>query len=374
MGLEVVRELPLDQVLLGDCVTMMGMLPPASVHCIFADPPYNLQLSGELRRPDDSLVDGVDDDWDRFADFGAYDAFTRAWLEECRRLLRKDGTIWVIGAYHNIFRIGAILQDLGFWILNDVVWRKTNPMPNFRGRRFTNAHETLIWAARGRDSRYKFNYQAMKALNDDLQMRSDWFIPLCTGPERLRNQHGLKLHPTQKPEALLHRVLLASTAPGDIVLDPFLGTGTTAAMAKRLQRHFIGIERHPAYAEAAIGRVRAEKAAPLAGLATSPTKRDAPRILVRQLRRKRRHPARHAAHRPHAPGAGHCGRGRHADLRRAAGLHPQGGRRRAERAELQWLDVLAHGTRRCAGADRRLADAAARLKQQRCVDRRDPDR
>jgi len=276
--LEVGRELPLDQVLLGDCVTMMGMLPPASVHCVFADPPYNLQLRGELRRPDDSLVDGVDDDWDQFADFPAYDAFTRGWLEECRRLLRKDGTIWVIGAYHNIFRIGAIMQDLGFWILNDVIWRKSNPMPNFRGRRFTNAHETLIWAARGRDSRYKFNYQAMKALNDDLQMRSDWLLPLCTGPERLRNQHGLKLHPTQKPEALLHRVLLASTAPDDIVLDPFLGTGTTATVAKRLQRHFIGIERHPAYAEAAIGRIRAARTAPAGGLATSPTKRDAPRI------------------------------------------------------------------------------------------------
>jgi modification methylase len=275
---EVVRELPLDQVLLGDCVRMMGMLPPASIHCIFADPPYNLQLRGELRRPDDSLVDGVDDDWDRFTDFAEYDAFTRAWLEECRRLLRKDGTIWVIGAYHNIFRIGTILQDLGFWILNDVIWRKSNPMPNFRGRRFTNAHETMIWAARGRDSRYKFNYHAMKALNDDLQMRSDWFLPLCTGPERLRNQHGLKLHPTQKPEALLHRVLLASTAPDDIVLDPFLGTGTTAAVAKRLGRHFIGIERHPAYAEAAIGRVRQEKAVPLAGLATSPSRRDVPRI------------------------------------------------------------------------------------------------
>ncbi len=276
--MEIVRELPLDQVLLGDCVQMMEMLPPASIHCIFADPPYNLQLRGELRRPDDSLVDGVDDDWDRFTDFSEYDAFTRAWLMECRRLLRKDGTIWVIGAYHNIFRIGAILQDLGFWILNDVVWRKTNPMPNFRGRRFTNAHETMIWAARGRDSRYKFNYQAMKALNDDLQMRSDWLLPLCTGPERLRNQHGLKLHPTQKPEALLHRVLLASTAPGDIVLDPFLGTGTTAAVAKRLQRHFIGIERHPAYAEAAIGRVRAEKAMPDAALAVSPTRRETPRV------------------------------------------------------------------------------------------------
>ncbi len=275
---EIVRELPLDQVLLGDCVPLMGMLPPASVHCVFADPPYNLQLRGELRRPDDSLVDAVDDDWDQFSDFAAYDAFTRGWLGECRRLLRKDGTIWVIGSYHNIFRLGAILQDLGFWILNDIVWRKANPMPNFRGRRFTNAHETLIWAARGRDSRYRFNYQAMKALNDDLQMRSDWFLPLCTGAERLRNQHGLKLHPTQKPESLLHRVLLASTLPGDIVLDPFLGTGTTAAMAKRLHRHFIGMERHPAYAEAAIGRVRREKPVSMEGMAATPTKREAVRI------------------------------------------------------------------------------------------------
>ncbi len=276
--MEIVRELPLDQVLLGDCVRMMRMLPPASVHCVFADPPYNLQLRGELRRPDDSLVDGVDEDWDRFTDFAAYDAFTREWLTEARRVLRKDGTIWVIGAYHNIFRIGAILQDLGFWILNDIIWRKSNPMPNFRGRRFTNAHETLIWAARGQDARYRFNYQAMKALNEDVQMRSDWFIPLCTGPERLRNAHGLKLHPTQKPEALLHRVLVSSTSPGDVVLDPFLGTGTTAAVAKRLHRHFIGIERHPAYAEAAIGRIRREARAPAAGVATTPTKREAPRI------------------------------------------------------------------------------------------------
>jgi modification methylase len=276
--LELVRELPLDQVLLGDSVTMMRMLPPASVHCVFADPPYNLQLRGELRRPDDSLVDGVDEEWDRFIDFPAYDAFTREWLSECRRLLRKDGTLWVIGAYHNIFRIGTILQDLGFWILNDVIWRKSNPMPNFRGRRFTNAHETLIWAARQRDSRHRFNYQAMKALNDDIQMRSDWLLPLCTGPERLRNQHGLKLHPTQKPEALLHRVLLSSTSPGEIVLDPFLGTGTTAVVAKRLHRHFIGIERHPAYAEAAIGRVRHTRPAPAEGVATTASRREAPRV------------------------------------------------------------------------------------------------
>jgi modification methylase len=276
--LEIVRELPLDQVLLGDAVRLMRMLPAASVHCIFADPPYNLQLRGELRRPDDSLVDGVDDEWDRFTDFAAYDTFTREWLGECRRLLRKDGTLWVIGTYHNIFRIGAILQELGFWVLNDIVWRKANPMPNFRGRRFTNAHETLIWAARGRDSRHRFNYQAMKALNEDVQMRSDWFLPLCTGAERLRNEHGLKLHPTQKPEALLHRVLLSSTGPGDIVLDPFLGTGTTAVVARRLHRHYIGIERHPAYVEAALGRVRRVRPAPRDAATTTPERRDTPRV------------------------------------------------------------------------------------------------
>jgi modification methylase len=275
---EIVRELPLDQIMLGDAVRIMRMLPSASVHCVFADPPYNLQLRGELRRPNDSLVDGVDDDWDRFSDFAAYDAFTHAWLSECRRLLRKDGTLWVIGSYHNVYRIGAIMQELGFWLLNDVIWRKSNPMPNFRGRRFTNAHETLIWAARGQDSRYKFNYQAMKSLNDDLQMRSDWLLPLCTGPERLRNQHGLKLHPTQKPEALIHRVLVSCTSPGDIVLDPFLGTGTTAAVARRLSRHYIGIERHPAYVEAALGRIRRVRPAPSDGIATTPTKRDVPRV------------------------------------------------------------------------------------------------
>ena len=271
-------DLPLDQVLRGDALDILPMLPAGSIDCVFADPPYNLQLRGELRRPDDSLVDGVDEDWDRFEDLPAYDRFTRAWLEECRRVLRKDGTIWVIGAYHNVFRLGAILQELGFWILNDVIWRKSNPMPNFRGRRFTNAHETLIWAARGRTSRYRFNYQAMKSLNDDVQMRSDWLIPLCTGPERLRNQHGLKLHPTQKPEALLHRVLLASTAADEVVLDPFLGTGTSAVVAKRLHRHFIGIERHPAYAEAALARIAAERRLPAAGVATSPGRREAVRV------------------------------------------------------------------------------------------------
>ena len=278
MPVEVLRELPLDQILLGDAGNMLRMLPDASVNCVFADPPYNLQLRGELRRPDDSLVDGVDDDWDKFNDFAAYDAFTRDWLTECQRILTKDGTIWVIGSYHNIFRIGAMLQDLGFWILNDVIWRKTNPMPNFRGRRFTNAHETMIWAAKSQKSRYKFNYQSMKALNDDLQMRSDWTMPLCTGAERLRNVHGLKLHPTQKPEALLHRVIMASTSPGDVIVDPFLGSGTTAAVAKRLHRHFIGIERHPAYVEAAWGRVAAETRAPDAAILAPPTGRETPRI------------------------------------------------------------------------------------------------
>lgn len=276
-------KLPLDQILAGDCVELMRMLPAGSIDCVFADPPYNLQLRGELRRPDDSLVDGVDDDWDKFPDFVTYDRFTREWLTECHRLLRADGTIWVIGSYHNIFRIGTILQDLGFWVLNDVVWRKTNPMPNFRGRRFTNAHETLIWAAKGRHSRYKFNYQAMKALNDDLQMRSDWLIPLCTGEERLKNVHGLKLHPTQKPEALLHRVLIASTALDDIVLDPFAGTGTTAVVARRLGRHFIAIERHRAYVEAAWGRVRRTRRGEGQAIASAPTKRDAPRIAFGSL-------------------------------------------------------------------------------------------
>jgi modification methylase len=278
LTVEAARELPLNQILLGDAGQMLRMLPDASVNCVFADPPYNLQLRGELRRPDESLVDGVDDDWDKFTDFAAYDSFTRDWLGECRRVLRKDGTLWVIGSYHNIFRIGTILQDLGFWVLNDVIWRKTNPMPNFRGRRFTNAHETMIWAAKGPDSRYKFNYQSMKSLNDDLQMRSDWSISLCTGAERLRNVHGLKLHPTQKPEALLHRVVLASTAPGDVILDPFLGTGTTAVVAKRLHRHFIGIERHPAYVEAAWGRLQMETPAPAIAVNGPPAGRDAPRI------------------------------------------------------------------------------------------------
>jgi modification methylase len=266
-----------DGVVDGDCLAEMARLPAASVDLVFADPPYNLQLSGELHRPDNSRVDGVEADWDKFADFAAYDRFTRAWLGECRRLLKPAGALWVIGSYHNIFRIGAILQDLGFWILNDVVWRKSNPMPNFRGRRFTNAHETLLWCAADRDARYTFNYEAMKALNDELQMRSDWLIPICGGPERLKGGDGKKAHPTQKPEALLHRVLLASSRPGDIVLDPFCGTGTTGAVAKRLGRRFIGIERDPGYA--ALARERIAGVAPAeSDLVSLQSKREAPRV------------------------------------------------------------------------------------------------
>ncbi|MGX5735570.1 DNA methyltransferase [Bosea thiooxidans] len=271
-------ELPLDQVLVGDCVAAMNALPPASVDLVFADPPYNLQLGGDLRRPDDSLVDAVDDDWDRFASFADYDAFTRAWLEAARRVLKPDGALWVIGSYHNIFRVGATLQDLGFWVLNDIVWRKANPMPNFRGRRFTNAHETLIWAARGESAKYTFHYEALKGGNDDLQMRSDWYLPLCTGEERLKDSEGAKVHPTQKPEALLARVLLSASNPGDVVLDPFFGTGTTGAVAKALGRRFIGLEREAVYAKAARERIAAVQPLAPEAFAAAPSKRSEPRV------------------------------------------------------------------------------------------------
>ena len=248
--------LPLDKVLIGDCVSLMNSLPANSVDVIFADPPYNLQLSNELLRPNHSRVDGVVEAWDKFSSFAAYDEFTLQWLSAAKRILKKTGAIWLIGSYHNIFRVGAILQDLDFWILNDIMWRKTNPMPNFRGRRFTNAHETLIWAARDPGvTNYTFNYDAMKALNEGLQMRSDWLLPICSGEERLKDEAGDKAHPTQKPEALLHRVILASTKQGDVILDPFFGTGTTGAVAKRLGRHFIGIEREHEYASKAIARI-----------------------------------------------------------------------------------------------------------------------
>jgi modification methylase len=250
-------RLPIDTVLMGDCIDHMNSLPAGSIDLIFADPPYNLQLENGLTRPDQSKVDAVDDDWDKFDSFAHYDEFTRAWMAAARRLLKPDGAMWVIGSYHNIFRVGTALQDLGFWMMNDIVWRKANPMPNFRGTRFTNAHETLIWAAKSQKSRVTFNYEAMKLANDDTQMRSDWLFPICTGSERLKGEDDNKLHPTQKPEALLFRILNATTKPGDIVLDPFFGTGTTGAVARKLGRHFIGIDREENYIKGARERIAA---------------------------------------------------------------------------------------------------------------------
>lgn len=261
----------------GDCVEIMKSIEKESVDLIFADPPYNLQLGGDLHRPNNSKVDAVDNDWDQFESLQKYDEFTREWLSAARETLKPDGSIWVIGSYHNIFRLGYILQDMGFWILNDVIWRKSNPMPNFRGRRFTNAHETMIWAGKSKDSKYTFNYDAMKALNEDLQMRSDWYLPLCTGGERLKDADGNKAHPTQKPESLLGRVILSSSRKGDTVLDPFFGTGTTGAVAKKLGRGFIGIERDEKYA--AFARERIETIDPLKdNLVDIKPKREQPRI------------------------------------------------------------------------------------------------
>ena len=272
------HDLPLGQILDGDCVEAMRRLPDNSVDLVFADPPYNLQLGGDLNRPDGSHVDAVTDHWDQFDSFKVYDDFSKAWLAECRRVLKPDGALWVIGSYHNIYRLGATLQDLGFWILNDIVWRKTNPMPNFRGTRFTNAHETLIWASQGEKARYQFNYRAMKTLNDELQMRSDWTFPICSGGERLKDDAGHKAHPTQKPEALLYRVLLATTERGDVVLDPFFGTGTTGAIAKRLGREWIGCEREESYRT--VARARIEKELPLdeSALTTMQSAKAAPKV------------------------------------------------------------------------------------------------
>lgn len=252
------HELPLDTIIKGDCISALEALPAGSVDAIFADPPYNLQLEGALHRPDQSKVNAVDDHWDQFDSFSAYDAFSRAWLLAAKRVLKPNGTLWVIGSYHNIFRVGATLQDLGYWILNDVVWRKTNPMPNFRGRRFQNAHETLIWATKDQKAtKYTFNYDAMKAANEDVQMRTDWLFPICNGAERLKDEAGDKVHPTQKPEALLARIMMASTKPGDVILDPFFGSGTTGAVARKMGRYFVGIERETAYIEAAQKRIDA---------------------------------------------------------------------------------------------------------------------
>jgi modification methylase len=269
----------LDRVIEGDCVANMNALPEGCADLIFADPPYNLQLQGDLHRPDQSKVDAVDDGWDQFSSFAEYDKFTRDWLTAARRVMKPNGALWVIGSYHNIFRVGAILQDLGFWIMNDVIWRKTNPMPNFRGKRFTNAHETMIWATRDQKQKsYTFNYEAMKALNDDLQMRSDWTLPICSGGERLKDENGDKSHSTQKPESLLHRVILSSSKPGDVILDPFFGSGTTGAVARRLGRHFIGLERDPKYARIARQRISSIEPADKDAIEVTKSKRSEPRI------------------------------------------------------------------------------------------------
>lgn len=274
-----INPLRLDQIIQGDCSEVLNTLPEQSIDLIFADPPYNLQLQQELIRPNQTLVDAVDDSWDQFSDFDAYDNFSRTWLTACRRVLKDEGTIWVIGSYHNIFRLGNIMMDLGYWILNDVIWYKTNPMPNFRGTRFTNATETLIWAQKSKtQKRYTFNYHGMKHLNDEKQMPNVWHIPLCTGAERLKI-NGKKAHSTQKPEALLYRVILASSNPGDIVLDPFFGTGTTGAMAKKLGRHYVGIEREATYIQLARERLAAIQPVLLNdSLLVTESKRNQPRV------------------------------------------------------------------------------------------------
>ena len=344
-----------SRIVIGDCVAEMTRLPANSVDLVFADPPYNLQLQGDLKRPDDSKVDAVDDDWDKFSSFSAYDDFTRAWLMAARRVMKPSATLWVIGSYHNIFRVGTILQDLGFWILNDVVWRKTNPMPNFRGRRFTNAHETMIWAAREAGGKgYTFNYEALKAGNEDIQVRSDWTIPLCTGEERLKGRDGKKLHPTQKPEALLARVILSSSRPGDLVLDPFSGTGTTGATAKRLGRQFIGIERDPAYAAAAEARISAVEPLAASHARAFHDRARGPARGVRLADRARNDQTRRNPVRRQAQGLGAgAGRGRLAAWRFGR-VDPSHRRDRAGRRRLQRLGLLARRAQQEAHLDRRI--------------------
>lgn len=276
-------KLPLDSILHGDCIETLNSLPEKSIDLIFADPPYNLQLSQELYRPNMTKVDAVDEAWDHFENLEQYDSFTREWLLACRRVLKDDGTIWAIGSYHNIYRVGSLMQDAGFWFLNDVVWIKTNPMPNFRGVRFTNAHETLIWAQKIKGEKYRFNHHAMKSLNDDLQMRSDWELPLCTGKERIK-LNGEKAHSAQKPEALLYRVILSSSNPGDVILDPFFGSGTTGAVAKKLHRHWVGIERDDVYVEVARERIAAIDPEKYSNeLFDFPSRRNRPRVAFGKL-------------------------------------------------------------------------------------------
>ncbi len=331
--------LPLGTILAGDCIEVMRGLPDQSIDLIFADPPYNLQLRGDLHRPDNSRVDAVDDAWDRFSGFEAYDRFTAAWLAEAQRLLKPHGAIWVIGSYHNVFRLGAELQNQGFWILNDVVWRKSNPMPNFRGKRLTNAHETLIWASKSEGARYTFNYEALKSLNEGVQMRSDWVLPICTGHERLKDAEGAKAHPTQKPEALLHRVLIGTTNPGDVVLDPFFGTGTTGAVAKMLGRSWIGIEREAAYREVAAARIARVRKLDRDALAVSTSKRAEPRVPFRATGRAWDAAAGRIADLDEWQDRQGAGRW-HACLEGRNRLDPSGGGASGRCAQLQWVDLL----------------------------------
>ena len=266
-----------NKIINGDSIQELKKIPDESFDLIFADPPYNLQLRNKLTRPDRSIVDAVNDNWDQFESFKKYDEFSLRWLKECKRILKKNGSIWVIGSYHNIFRLGTAIQNMGFWILNDIIWNKNNPMPNFRGTRFTNAHETLIWASKDKKSKYTFNYQSLKCLNDDIQMRSDWNLPICNGSERLK-KNGKKIHSTQKPESLLHRILLASSNKGDMILDPFLGSGTTANVAKKLGRNYYGIEKEKIYFNAALERLKNTKPIEDDLLDTLKNNRSKPRI------------------------------------------------------------------------------------------------
>ena len=247
-----------NRIINGESLEVLKKIPSKTFDLVFADPPYNMQIGEKLKRPDNSRVHGVNDKWDRFLNFKHYDEFSKEWLKQCKRILKDNGSMWVIGTYHNIFRLGYHIQNLNYWILNDVIWRKNNPMPNFKGTRFTNAHETLIWASKNKKSKYTFNYQSLKCLNDDLQMRSDWTLPICNGKERLK-KNGKKIHSTQKPEALLHRIILATTNKGDLICDPFIGTGTSAVVAKKLGRKYFGIEKDKKYFGAANKRINQTK-------------------------------------------------------------------------------------------------------------------
>tara|TARA_B110000438_G_scaffold58876_1_gene58955 strand:+ start:2007 stop:3086 length:1080 start_codon:yes stop_codon:yes gene_type:complete len=272
-----------NSIVQGDSLELLKQIPAKSVDLVFADPPYNLQLKDILYRPDQTTVEAVTNDWDKFDTYQAYDNFCIVWLKECKRILKDGGALWVIGSYHNILRLGTSIQDLGYWILNDIIWHKTNPMPNFRGTRFTNAHETLLWCTTSRKAKYTFNYQNLKELNEGKQMRSDWHIPICAGKERLRESNNQRSHPTQKPEALLYRILLASSQKGDIILDPFLGSGTTAVVAKKLQRNFIGFEQDKKYIKLAKKRLKDTAILDDDVVSMSKSRRDLPKVPFGEL-------------------------------------------------------------------------------------------